>query len=200
MCSFIIPQITHVHPLGVRCDLRTSSLTSSQLFPASDFEEVELMTVPPVATATDVGLGTVAKDLETEETDWDTEGMEGFDVIAMEGFDTEGMEGFDTEGMEEFDTEGTEGMEEFDTEGMEEFDTEGMEGLDTEGMEGFDTEEMEGLDVRDNRDDAGKMDATEGFTDWRRRLRFRSRKETKSEKAEFRLFHRELYSCDHVLV
>ena len=181
MCSFIIPQITHVHPLGVRCDLRTSSLTSSQLFPASDFEEVELMTVPPVATATDVGLGTVAKDLETEETDWDTEGMEGFDVIAMEGFDTEGMEGFDTEGMEEFDTEG-------------------MEGLDTEGMEGFDTEEMEGLDVRDNRDDAGKMDATEGFTDWRRRLRFRSRKETKSEKAEFRLFHRELYSCDHVLV
>ena len=54
MCSFIIPQITHVHPLGVRCDLRTSSLTSSQLFPASDFEEVELMTVPPVATATDV--------------------------------------------------------------------------------------------------------------------------------------------------
>ena len=157
MCSFIIPQITHVHPLGVRCDLRTSSLTSSQLFPASDFEEVELMTVPPVATATDVGLGTVAKDLETEETDWDTEEMEGFDVIAMEGFDTE-------------------------------------------GMEEFDTEEMEGLDVRDDRDDAGKMDATEGFTDWRRRLRFRSRKETKSEKAEFRLFHRELYSCDHVLV
>ena len=157
MCSFIIPQITHVHPLGVRCDLRTSSLTSSQLFPASDFEEVELMTVPPVATATDVGLGTVAKDLETEETDWDTEEMEGFDVIAMEGFDTE-------------------------------------------GMEEFDTEETEGLDERDDRDDAGKMDATEGFTDWRRRLRFRSRKETKSEKAEFRLFHRELYSCDHVLV
>ena len=159
MCSFIIPQITHVHPLGVRCDLRTSSLTSSQLFPASDFEEVELMTVPPVATATatDVGLGTVAKDLEIEETDWDTGEMEGFDIIAMEGFDTE-------------------------------------------GMEEFDTEEMEGLDVRDDRDDAGKMDATEGFTDWRRRLRFRSRKETKSEKAEFRLFHRELYSCDHVLV
>ena len=173
MCSFIIPQITHVHPLGVRCDLRTSSLTSSQLFPASDFEEVELMTVPPVATATDVGLGTVAKDLETEETDWDTEEMEGFDVIAMEGFDTEGMEGFDVIA---------------------------MEGFDTEGMEEFDTEEMEGLDVRDDRDDAGKMDATEGFTDWRRRLRFRSRKETKSEKAEFRLFHRELYSCDHVLV
>ena len=173
MCSFIIPQITHVHPLGVRCDLRASSLTSSQLFPASDFEEVELMTVPPVATATDVGLGTVAKDLETEETDWDTEEMEGFDVIAMEGFDTEGMEGFDVIA---------------------------MEGFDTEGMEEFDTEEMEGLDVRDDRDDAGKMDATEGFTDWRRRLRFRSRKETKSEKAEFRLFHRELYSCDHVLV
>ena len=99
--------------------------------------------------------------------------MEGFDVIAMEGFDTEGMEGFDVIA---------------------------MEGFDTEGMEEFDTEEMEGLDVRDDRDDAGKMDATEGFTDWRRRLRFRSRKETKSEKAEFRLFHRELYSCDHVLV
>ena len=189
MCSFIIPQITHVHPLGVRCDLRASSLTSSQLFPASDFEEVELMTVPPVATATDVGLGTVAKDLETEETDWDTEEMEGFDVIAMEGFDTEGMEGFDVIAMEGFDTEGMEG-----------FDVIAMEGFDTEGMEEFDTEEMEGLDVRDDRDDAGKMDATEGFTDWRRRLRFRSRKETKSEKAEFRLFHRELYSCDHVLV
>ena len=189
MCSFIIPQITHVHPLGVRCDLRTSSLTSSQLFPASDFEEVELMTVPPVATATDVGLGTVAKDLETEETDWDTEEMEGFDVIAMEGFDTEEMEGFDVIAMEGFDTEGMEG-----------FDVIAMEGFDTEGMEEFDTEEMEGLDVRDDRDDAGKMDATEGFTDWRRRLRFRSRKETKSEKAEFRLFHRELYSCDHVLV
>ena len=189
MCSFIIPQITHVHPLGVRCDLRASSLTSSQLFPASDFEEVELMTGPPVATATDVALGTVTKDLETEETDWDTEEMEGFDVIAMEGFDTEGMEGFDTEGMEEFDTEGMEGLEFI-----------GMEGLEFIGMEGFDTEGMEGLDVRDNRDDAGKMDATEGFTDWRRRLRFRSRKETKSEKAEFRLFHRELYSCDHVLV
>ena len=189
MCSFIIPHIIHVHPLGVRCDLRTSSLTSSQLFPASDFEEVELMTVPPVATATDVGLGTVAKDLETEETDWDTGEMEGFDIEGMEGFDIEGMEGFDIEGMEGFDIEGMEG-----------FDTEGMEGFDVIAMEELDTEGMEGLDARDDRDEAAKMGAAGGFTLWRRRLRFRSRKETKSENTEFRLFHRELYSCVHVLV
>lgn len=45
------PHITQAHPLEVRCDLRASSLTSSQLFPASGCEEVELMTVPLVAPA-----------------------------------------------------------------------------------------------------------------------------------------------------
>ena len=103
------PHITQAHPLEVRCDLRASSLTSSQLFPASGCEEVELMTVPLVAPApapapaTVVGLETVAKDFGTEETDWDTEEMEGFEEIAMEGFDTEGMEEFDTEGLEGLD-------------------------------------------------------------------------------------------------
>ena len=139
------PHITHTHPLGVRFELRISSLTSSRLFPASGFEEVELMTVPLVvtATATAVGLETVAKDFETEETDWDTEGMEVLDTEWMEGFDTEGMEVLDTEG---------------------------MEGFDTEGMELLDTEWMEGLDARDDRDEAAKIGAVGGFTDWHRRL------------------------------
>ena len=75
-----------------------------------------------------------------------------------------------------------------------------MEGFDVIAMEELDTEGMEGLDARDDRDEAAKMGAAGGFTDWRRRLRFRSRKETKSENTEFRLFHRELYSCVHVLV
>ena len=91
-------------------------------------------------------------------------------------------------------------MEGFDIEGMEGFDTEGMEGFDVIAMEELDTEGMEGLDARDDRDEAAKMGAAGGFTLWRRRLRFRSRKETKSENTEFRLFHRELYSCVHVLV
>ena len=130
------------------------------------------MPVPLVATADAAILETFVKEFEVEEMDWATEGIEGFD--------TEGMD--------------------IDDAGMEGFDTEEIEGFDTEGMEGFDTEGMEGFDACDERDEAAKMGVVEGFVDWSRRDRFRSRNETKSVKTEFRFFHRELYSCDQVLV
>ena len=130
------------------------------------------MPVPLVATADAAILETFVKEFEVEEMDWATEGIEGFD--------TEGIEGFDTEGMD--------------------IDDAGMEGFDTEEIDGFDTEGMEGFDACDERDEAAKMGVVEGFVDWSRRVRFRSRNETKSVKTEFRFFHRELYSCDQVLV
>ena len=146
------------------------------------------MPVPLVATADAAILETFVKEFEVEEMDWATEGIEGFD--------TEGIEGFDTEGMDIDDA----GMEGFDTEEIEGFDVSGMEGFDTEEIEGFGTEGMEGFDACDERDEAAKMGVVEGFVDWSRRDRFRSRNETKSVKTEFRFFHRELYSCDQVLV
>ena len=162
------------------------------------------MPVPLVATADAAILEAFVKEFEVEEMDWATEGIEGFDTEGIEGFDTEGIEGFATEGIEGFDTEGiegfaTEGMD-IDDAGMEGFDTEEIEGFDVSGMEGFDTEGMEGFDACDERDEAAKMGVVEGFVDWSRRVRFRSRNETKSVKTEFRFFHRELYSCDQVLV
>ena len=130
------------------------------------------MPVPLVATADAAILEAFVKEFEVEEMDWATEGIEGFD--------TEGMD--------------------IDDAGMEGFDPEEIEGFDVSGMEGFDTEGMEGFDACDERDEAAKMGVVEGFVDWSRRVRFRSRNETKSVKTEFRFFHRELYSCDQVLV
>ena len=108
-----------------------------------------------------------------------TEGMEGV-VVELEGVAVV-LERFTAE-LAEFTAE----LEEFTAE-LEEFTAE---------LEEFIAELT--TEAGSEKGDANNIGTVDGLLNCVRIFRFRSRKETKSVKTVFRVFHRESYSCNHV--
>ena len=115
-----------------------------------------------------------------------TEGMEGV-VVELEGVAVV-LERFTAE-LAEFTAE----LAEFTAE-LEEFTAE-LEEFTAE-LEEFIAELT--TEAGSEKGDANNIGTVDGLLNCVRIFRFRSRKETKSVKTVFRVFHRESYSCNHV--